>query len=188
MNIFFLSMSINRCARYHFDKHVIKMILEYCQLACSAWHILNPDIVQNITQQSNCNIKLYRLTHKNHPAAKWVRAHYNNYMYVVRLGLRLCDEWRYRYQHQRTHASEPLLMWLKHNTPPNIPTYDICKTIFNPKSLSTPLPLAMPDTYKIDNNDIHHAVKSYRLYYCSDEKAHLRHWKRREVPDWLISY
>jgi len=39
MNIFFLDFDVKKCAEYHCDKHVVKMILETAQLLCSAHHV-----------------------------------------------------------------------------------------------------------------------------------------------------
>ena len=39
MNIFFLHLNQQKCAKWHVDKHVIKMILESIQLLCSAHHV-----------------------------------------------------------------------------------------------------------------------------------------------------
>ena len=36
MNIFFLSLKPRECAQFHCDKHVVKMIVEYCQLLSTA--------------------------------------------------------------------------------------------------------------------------------------------------------
>ena len=78
MNIFFLSMSIKRCAHFHFDKHVIKMIIEYSQLLSTCWHLVNKD--QALTFLTNN--KIYRPTHIHHPCVKWLIQHVNNYDYV----------------------------------------------------------------------------------------------------------
>ncbi|WP_231579463.1 hypothetical protein [Photobacterium iliopiscarium] len=36
MNIFILDHDIEKCAQYHCDQHVVKMILESVQLLCTA--------------------------------------------------------------------------------------------------------------------------------------------------------
>ncbi len=175
MNIFFLSMSIKRCAQFHFDKHVIKMILEYCQLLSTAWHIIDPIKAPTLN--------IYRKTHINHPCAIWCRLHLNNYLYVARLGLELCKEWRFRYNHTKIHACEEKLLFLYYN-PPILPNFLINKTLNNPKSLQLPLPQAMPNECKINKNTVHSAVKAYRNYYKSSYKYHLRNWKNRNNPYW----
>ena len=178
MNIFFLSMSIMRCAQAHFDKHVIKMILEYCQLLSTCWHLLNP--IEAEKHLTNKNI--YKKTHIHHPCVKWLQLHANHYDYVVRLALQLCKEWRYRYQHDKIHGCEPKLLFLSQHRP-TLPNYNIVKTSDNPKCLQLPLPQAMPIECK-KRNTIHGCVRAYRTYYKSSYKSHLVHWKRRDKPSW----
>lgn len=176
MNIFFLSMSIRRCAMYHFDKHVIKLIIEYVQMASTAWHILAPE--QALEHLNNKLI--YRKTHVNHPCNLFVRAHINNYLYVVKLGLKLCEEWRYRYNHNKIHACEPKLLFLLNNIPPINDTV-ILKSKNNPKCLMGPFPQAMPDDCKIRHkNTVHTCVKAYRRYYKSKHKQHLVSWTKKK--------
>ncbi len=171
MNIFFLSMSIKRCARAHFDKHVIKMILEYTQLLSTAYQLFQPSSF------------IYKPTHINHPCSIWVRQHINNYNYVLRLANQLCNEWRYRYQHDKIHACESKLLFLSTNKPP-LPCYPIDKNKHNPKSLAGPLPQAMPEDCK-QAGHVHACVLAYRKYYQSPYKKHLRQWKRRDAPRWF---
>jgi hypothetical protein len=188
MNIFFLSMSIKRCAKAHINCHVIKMILEYIQILSTAWHMLNPELA-NKHFEDGC---LYKKTHMNHPCNIWIRQHINNYHYVASLALQLCEEWRYRYQHDRVHGSENILGFLYQNPPPNINQDVIKKSKSNPKSLSLPLPKAMPDECKVVGNDVHSCVLSYRKYYKSSHKAHIISWtvkdgktrKPLEKPYW----
>jgi Pyrimidine dimer DNA glycosylase len=192
MNIFFLSISIRRCAKYHFDKHVIKMILEYCQLLSTAWFILNEKEATTYISQE----KIYKPTHKNHPCNVWVRKHINNYNYVAKLGLELCREWRYRYNHPvtRLHAAEHKLIFLFNNPPTNIPKFIIIKTPSNPKCFTTSLPQAMPNECKSKKRTVHSCVKAYRRYYMSSYKEHLVSWtiknvggrKALEKPEWWI--
>ena len=178
MNIFFLSMSIIRCSQAHFDKHVIKMILEYCQLLSTCWHLTNPIQGQKYLE----NDQIYRKTHIHHPCVKWLLLHYNNYDYVVKLGLALCKEWRYRYKHEKIHGCEPKLLFLYDNRP-NLPNHEIIKTSHNPKCLQLPLPQAMPIKYK-KKDSVHGCVRAYRRYYKSSCKSHLVNWKGRDKPLW----
>jgi hypothetical protein len=43
MNLFFLDTDPKKCAEYHCDKHVVKMLLELVQLLYTAHHLLNSD-------------------------------------------------------------------------------------------------------------------------------------------------
>jgi len=156
MNIFFLDFDVEKCAKYHCDKHVVKMILETAQLLCSAHHVTIHDTIH----------VPYKLSHKNHPCSIWVRESLSNYLYLCELGLALGEEYTYRYG--KTHKSIEVIQWCLTNRP-NI------KDI----GFTTP-PLAMPDEYKVDS-----VVESYRNYY-KGAKSTIVSWKNREKPDWFL--
>ena len=86
MNIFFLDFNTQKCAQYHCDKHVVKMILETAQLLCGVHHMI-PQVTPQVP---------YKLSHKNHPCAIWTRDSLSNYLYLCDLGLELCKEYTYR--------------------------------------------------------------------------------------------
>ena len=119
MNLFILSLIMKKCASYHFDKHVIKMILECAQLLSSVHHALNPKQGEHLQKEG----KIYRKTHVNHPCAQWTRAHINNYIWVCNLGLELCDEYVRRYQKTNDHACKAKLQFLLDNVPEGINRY-----------------------------------------------------------------
>jgi len=155
MNIFFLAWDTKKCAEYHCDKHVVKMILETAQLLCGAHHVTH-----QVTHQVP-----YKLSHKNHPCAIWVRESLSNYLYLCDLGLELCKEYTYRYG--KRHKSQDVIEWCITNK------LNICDKGF------TEPPKAMPDQYK--EKDV---IKSYRNYYIF-EKFKFAVWKNRETPDWF---
>jgi hypothetical protein len=127
MNIFFLDFDTKKCAEYHCDKHVVKMILESAQLLCGAHWVSNSEAP-------------YKLSHKNHPCSIWVRESLSNYLYLCDLGLELCKEYTYRYG--KRHKSQDIIEWCLVNKP-NIKDVDF-----------TCPPLAMGDEFKIGNNVI----------------------------------
>ena len=155
MNIFFLDENPTMSARYHVDKHVVKMILETAQLLCSVHHVTD-----QVTNQVP-----YKLSHKNHPCAIWARESLSNYLYLCELGLELGKEYTYRYG--KRHKSIDVINWCIINKP-NIP--DI--------GFTTPA-MAMPDEFKTDS-----VVESYRNYYMG-AKISLASWKNREKPFWF---
>lgn len=123
MNIFILDNDITKCAQYHNDKHVIKMILETSQLLCTAhWE--------------NDSEAPYKSTHKNHPCAIWARHSKQNYMWLTKLGLALCSEFEFR--RGKVHKSKEVLRWCLSN----VPKLDSIGL--------TDFALAMPDEYKTD--------------------------------------
>lgn len=156
MNIFVLDTDPKKCAVYHNDKHVVKMILETAQLLCGSHHVT----------ESQYEIP-YKLSHKNHPCSIWVRECIENYIWLCDLGLELCEEYTYRYG--KRHKSQDIIEWCLINTP-NIPTNgDI-----------TSFALAMPDECKVGT-----AIDSYRAYYMV-EKRNLASWKNRQTPEWYL--
>ena len=158
MNIFILDTDPVKCAKYHSNKHVVKMILETAQMLSSAHRILGED-----------HPDLYRLTHKNHPCTKWVCESIANYNWAYSLFEALEKEYEHRYNKQH-------LSWKKlHNVLKNAPSK------LNHSDL-TPFALAMPDQYKHINDP----VQSYRSYYIG-EKSHIFQWKNRPVPYWVTS-
>lgn len=164
MNIFYLSENTEECAKFHCDKHVVKMILEYSQLLSTAHRVLDgttntlPDVRDEV---------LYKATHVNHPSAIWVRKAEANYQWLYNLLLDLHLEYKYRYN--KVHRSSRLLLYLTHS-PIKIPNIQF-----------TQPDLAMPEEYKSNN-----AIVAYRKYYAM-AKQHLHNWKNREVPEWLTA-
>ena len=154
MNIFFLDFDTQKCAEYHCDKHVVKMILETAQLLCGSHWVTGSEAP-------------YKLSHKNHPCAIWVRESLSNYLYLCDLGLELCKEYTYRYG--KRHKSQDIIEWCLINKP-NIQDVDF-----------TSPPLAMGDEFKIGNN----VIESYRNYYREAKKSFVN-WKNREIPEWFF--
>jgi hypothetical protein len=160
MNIFILHALAKRCARYHCDKHVIKMILESAQMLCTAHRVLDD------TDEINGQV-LYKLTHKNHPCTIWTRKTSENYKWLYTLFVCLCDEYKYRYE--KTHLTDTKFRNVLINVPENIEIGEL-----------TEFALAMPDEYKVEDDP----VQSYRNYYNND-KQHLFAWKSRPIPKWI---
>lgn len=162
MNIFFLHFIPRLCALYHCDKHVVKMILETCQLLCSAHHVVG----------DGKYVPVYRLTHKNHPCTRWVRESIQNYIWLSMLGIELCREYTHRYG--RRHKCQDYIEDLQNNFP-DVP------------SIGLTLPaLAMPDMYKPSEqaDGLCERIEAYRQYYFFEKQRMLR-WKNREVPAWI---
>lgn len=167
MNIFYLDSDPKTCATYHCDKHVVKMILEYTQLLCTAHRSFS-------TIESISNIPLYKATHKNHPSAIWVRESPDNYNHLTTLLKHLCAEYTHRYN--KTHLCERsgLVDGLVTNNPvkPSSATYNG----FNGIPMNRQ---AMPDEYKNVSG-----VEAYRAYYIGTKK-HIAVWTNRSVPNWF---
>lgn len=157
MNIFVLDTDPIKCAVYHNDKHVVKMLLETAQLLCGVHHIT----------ESNLDIP-YRLSHKNHPCSIWARECLENYIWLCDLGMALAREYTHRYN--KVHKSQAIVEWCYDNLP-DLPELGD----------TTPFALAMPDECKVDD-----VVQSYRNYYMMHKQS-IANWKMREIPKWYKS-
>jgi len=147
MNIFYLHYNPRICAKWHVDRHVVKMILETCQLLCTAIWLCGGT--------AHC-----KPTHQNHPSAIWTRANKENWIWLQKLGIALCEEYTYRYE--KVHVLEKVIREL---CVPDLPDGDFYE----------PTP-AMPNEYKCTNN----SLMSYRNYYILG-KCHLHFWKKRHA-------
>ena len=79
MNIFYLDKNPKLAAKYHCDKHIVKMIIEYAQILSTVHHLYNsPNEILN---------KIYKKTHINHPCVKWAASNLENYNFLYNLEL-----------------------------------------------------------------------------------------------------
>jgi hypothetical protein len=172
MNIFVLDPDAATSARMMCDKHVVKMILESCQLLSTAHHVLDGEPVMTKGKKkeyktfSNGNTNICRCTMINHPCTIWARETRANYLWLWKHAHALCKEYTRRYG--KVHVMEKMLMDELYDPPANIT-----------KGKLTPFAQAMPDEYR--NSD---AVIAYRNYYIN-EKARFAKWKNCEVPEWF---
>lgn len=101
MNLFFLHQDHDQTARWHYDKHISKMIVENCQILATAYP---PGVAR------------MKITHKNHPCSVWSRESLDNFNYAIAYGEALCREYSYRYSN-KTHKCQADLDWYKNNQP-----------------------------------------------------------------------
>jgi len=127
MNIFVLDTDIERCARYHCDRHVNKMILESVQILCTVLNERGFDTP-------------YKSTHRNHPCVGWADRSYDNFLWLAELAHALNLEYRFRYDKERDHASIRVLG-------------DIVHLRYESVGL-TEFVQAMPDHYKVAGDAI----------------------------------
>lgn len=124
MNIFILDKDIEKCARYHCDKHVLKMILEYAQILCTV--LWQTDVAAP-----------YRPTHSKHPCVIWAGQSLSNWLWLKELATALNSEYRYRFDKSCNHKSFDVIAMLPQ---PNIPDLGL-----------TPHVQAMPIVYRTNN-------------------------------------
>jgi hypothetical protein len=123
MNIFWLAFGTDQVKLYC-DAHVIKIILEITQMLYAAHHVcdttLRPELLEAIKDTERPNG--YKLTHRGHPMAWWVRRCAHNYMESAKIGLSLCDERKIRYPDAKEHKCRIHLKALLHNPPKGLPS------------------------------------------------------------------
>ena len=139
LNIFVLSKDPKQAAKWHVDKHIVKMPLETAQILCTVR-----------SQYGDCKVP-YKATHQNHPCCKWAAESVQNYVWLCILGIELCKEYTYRYH--KTHKCEAIIKDCLNKTP---------KRIVNRGR--TPFVQAIPAHCKMDD-----PILGYRNYYVTEK-------------------
>lgn len=195
MNIFLLDLNPKKAAEAHGDKHVVKMLLEACQLLYTThWalaysnlleckapiHLAKahkalpiPESLESApTSLTRPDEPGFRPCHIHHPCAVWVRESIDNYHFTAMLAIELAEEFKFRYPKKGPHECEKHAHWLFWNPPVNIPCIP-----------QTPFVLAMDNQYKRDD-----PVEAYRNYYMTAKKDKgLLQYKVRSAPLWSCS-
>lgn len=107
MNIFILDKNIEKCAQYHCDSHVVKMILESAQILCTV-------LWQTGTAAP------YRPTHLKHPCVIWAGESLANWLWLKELGSALNKEYQYRFNKSCNHKSYDIIKILPIPSIPNL--------------------------------------------------------------------
>jgi len=161
MNIFFLSTNTKLCAQYHADTHCSKMMIEYAQLMSTAHRETNSFYAD----------QCYKVTHKNHPSAIWVRESADHYSWLFDMWRELAMEFYKR--RGKHHASwTKLSSVLCHN--PGLPA----------KGFTDP-PQCMPDDCKRKDT----TSQAYRDYYAYKSAVEGKRidwkWDNTSTPWWF---
>lgn len=156
MNIFFLHPDPAEAARLHCDKHVGKMLVETAQMLSTALRLNGFDLG-------------YKPAYVNHPMTVWVRSGAANYGWALDLADGLAAEFTHRFG--REHKTAGVLEELRHGG-------DWAARLGEGRS--TPVPLCMPEPYKVAGDP----VASYRNFYRA-EKARFARYTNRPVPDFM---
>ena len=99
MNIFHLDKNPIKCAEYHCDKHVVKMILETAQMLSTAYQ-----------KYAGENDSLYKSAYHSHPMTLWVGETYKNFGWTLLLGESLGFQYTHRYN--KRHKSMRIVNYL----------------------------------------------------------------------------
>jgi len=191
MNLFILSSNPTESAEAHADTHVVKMILEACQMLYSAhWTATYPELLENKsavgisraqklldlppsllkapTRGKDAKEQGYRPVHLHHPCTRWIRASLENYIWACDLALALGKEFTFRYG--KIHACQQHAEWL-HQNPPALPSLGLQQ-----------FAIAMLPEYKISDEPI---VCYHHYYRTSKEERGLLQYTKRERPAFL---
>ncbi len=182
MNIFYLDSSPALAAKYHNDKHVVKMILESAQMLSTAHRVLDGKEQSVLSKSGKRVIKKYKIrrgdkifytaTHIKHPCTLWTMQTNKNYQWHVNFFMKLCEEYTYRYG--KTHLSEIRLADLLSRPPKNIPS-----------GKKTQPPQVIPSEFYDKCFVKGDAVAGYRNYYKSSKITAFSKYTRRHPPAWL---
>jgi len=166
MNIFVLDANPVTAARFHNDRHVVKMILESCQLMVIAHDLIDGRVPRGLALEPS-----HTRAHTNHPCAMWTRLSAANYLWLHKLAGALLGEYTARYGKVHSYAGTVRALGALPLGARPVHSY------------TTPHPQCMPDIYKVPGNP----VAAYRAYYVG-EKQHLATWYRGDdgkMPFWF---
>lgn len=162
MNIFGIDTDTTSCATYHTDRHIVKMPLETAQMVSFVYY--HKDLwdgeVPNLLMGFSAG-------HDKHPCSLWLRENLVNFLWTCEFGIKLIEEYRYRYDSQKHERCKMIFEWALDNLP-NLPVAEF-----------TPFAKAMPEVYKVDCS-----IESYRNYYRLG-KSELHQWSKRSKPEWI---
>jgi hypothetical protein len=162
MNIFGIDTDTTSCATYHTDRHIVKMPLETAQMVSfvyyhkDLWDGEVPNLLMN-----------FSAGHDKHPCSLWLRENLVNFLWSCEFGIKLIEEYRFRYDSQKHERCKMIFEWSLDNLP-NLPVAEF-----------TPFAKAMPEEYKVDCS-----IESYRNYYKLG-KSELHQWTKRNKPEWI---
>lgn len=169
MNIFVLDKNPKIAAQMMCDKHVVKMIVETCQILSAVLdNNYDPKYRggDNMYPSDRLGTCGYPKAHFKHPCTMWAMQSKGNYKWLVKHLRAMCVEYSRRYN--KCHSCEGQLM-----------IFDSQLNYLKfPTNRRTKFVQAMPDKYKEKD-----PVKAYHNYY-NMEKFTFAKWKNMDIPSW----
>lgn len=173
MNIFITDLNPFKAAKNLCDAHVIKMIVESCQL------LSTQDRLNGLTENR------YKITHINHPCRKCLSNEFN-YIWLQYHLYGLCKEYTYRFG--KIHKSQSLLekYWLRKDSDVLYTNkFDFLENYYELLQC-TSFPQCVTFDFKNSSTDIFDVMKAYRNYYKSKQYTLKRfNYTKRNIPDWM---
>ena len=162
MNIFVLHENPRIAAHMMCDKHVVKMIVEGCQMLSTNHRMSGSHVVYTAP------VEFYKQSFQNHPCTIWARENKENYMWLAEHTHELSLEYTHRYG--KIHKAHDMTVWFTKYYPLRIPDGEL-----------TPFAQAMPEEFKVPGD----GVSAYRNYYIG-AKSRFAKWKFTKTPDWYV--
>ena len=192
MNLFYLDEDHDTNARYHVDKHVVKMILEAAEMLCQCHWVeeVLGFVPRFLNKEELAAVRQFRApykgtaleerpipylgydTHINHPSTIWVRSSFENYAWTYCYMEALETERKYR--NPNGVPEHRAVQFLRKMPLPNIPDVGFTKFALAMNVMRE----SRPDLVNEDD-----PIWSYRNFYHLD-KATFASWKAREKPPW----
>lgn len=158
MNIFVLDTDPELAAKYHCDKHVVKMCLEYAQILSTVVHQKNPIL--------HDHLNLYKPTHVKHPCVIWVHEDPIHFSWLYSLFKFTLDEYELRYG--KIHGCFRI--------------YDSLSEYYTRSELLHPTQFVKAMKAYPHLMNLSDPVEAYRRYYW-EAKREFATWKT-EIPQW----
>jgi hypothetical protein len=147
MNVFFLDECPEKAAKFHCDKHVVKMILETAQIVSTVYD-----------RYEKHEEWMLKPCFRNHPCTLWAGNSRQNLIWLISLGIELNKQYMERYGREHKYLYMFFKLGAKRHS-------------FMPDNGFTKPALAMPlECQMVD------PVESYRLYYMTN-KRNIVSWK-----------
>lgn len=202
MNIFILGESPKDSAIFQHDRHVVKMILESCQMLSTA-SLIDDKLLPLLEELDISYDSFYKSTHMNHPCNVWLRESRANFVWLtIHLDALLveyqhrfpgrvhkCSDLRYIFAGMSARIADLPHFKSKHRIAGFYSCDSSGNLCVNPAiqeyaAQHTPFPVCMAESYQLAT-----AVDSYRNYYvqCKIRQDHVK-WTNRPVPFWLNDY
>ena len=200
MNIFYLSHNQIECAKWHVDKHVVKMIVEYAQLLSTA-HRVTRGIKTELISPNGKKKTVYLLPGETYTWEPVFPEQIDCKISGTKYVLKLSEPY-----YIQTHINHPSAVWARksadnyywlfilwcalldeytyrygkeHSCGRMIEALsDVYKVKYSEPNFTEPPP-AMPNYCKVEGD----SIQSYRNYYMN-EKRHIATWKNTEKPHW----
>lgn len=186
MNLFYLHDDPAIAARYHNDKHVVKMIVETAQMLSTAHRLIDgiPEKrpsksgktmrtvyhLRDLCRFNNYDDKYMINVHEKHPCSIWIRENRSNYGWARALFQQLCYEYTHRYG--KRHSCEQY-------------SGAFCRVPYNmPDGPLTEPPQAIDEDLYPGCRVPGDPVTAYRNYYRV-AKSHFNNYTNREIPHFL---